>query len=81
MNWRYPVYCVLLSIATLLAMRDAQISGGFTAAVVIFLVFLVVLTIAVIAVIAVIEGACWAVRRIRAGSKRGRLDRQAPLSF
>ena len=78
MNWRYPVYCVLLSIATLLAMRDAQISGGFTAAVVIFLVFLVVLTIAVIAVI---EGACWAVRRIRAGSKRGRLDRQAPLSF
>ena len=79
MNWRYPVYCVLLSIATLLAMRDAQISGGFTAAVVIFLVFLVVLTIAVIAVI---EGACWAVRWIiRGRSKRGRLDRQAPLSF
>ena len=74
MNWRYRVYCVLLSIATLLAMRDAQISGGFTAAVVIFLVFIVGLTIAVI------EGACWAVRRI-AGSRRGRLDRQAPLPF
>ena len=76
MNWRYRVYCVLLSIATLLAMRDAQISGGFTAAVVIFLAFIVVL------MIAVIEGACWAVRRIiRAGSRRGRLDRQAPLPF
>ena len=76
MNWRYRVYCVLLSIATLLAMRDAQISGGFTAAVVIFLAFIVVL------MIAVIEGACWAVRWIiRGRSKRGRLDRQAPLSF
>jgi hypothetical protein len=54
MNWRYRVYCVLLSIATLLAMRDAQIGGGFTPAFVIFLVFTVVL------MIAVIEGACWA---------------------
>jgi hypothetical protein len=75
MNWRYPVYCVILSIATLLAMRDAQISGGFTAVVVIFLAFIVVL------MIAAIEGACWVVRRIRAESRRGRLDRQAPLPF
>ena len=74
MNWRYPVYCVLLSIATLLAMYDAQFSGGFRAEFVIFLVFIVL-------TIAVIEGACWVVRRIRAGSRRGRLDRQAPLPF
>jgi hypothetical protein len=55
---RYVVYCVLLSIAMLLAMDNAQFSGGFRAEFVILLVFIVL-------TIAVIEGACWTVWRIR----------------